>query len=410
MDKLKLSEWGELLKTGGAQMSRLVSGKVKEMLQTPTPESKMVDEATLETMEEPNWGLNLRICAMINSQEFSGTEIVKAMKRKFSGKSVVSQRLSLDLLEACTSNCEKVFSEVASEKVLDEMARMIENPQTDQGNRDRALQLIRAWGESEDLEYLPVFHQTYMSLKERSLPPPPVEDGSSFPMQYSLESYVHQEPLSPPGNYPIPDMGLHGADHNTLPYNFGGLSIKEKNEMLVTTRNSLELLSSILKAETEPKPIKEDLTVSLLDKCKQSQPDIQRIIESTTDDEAMLFEALNLHDELQQVISQYEELEAGIKSREQLPESSDNTGASMLPAQLGHQNETKIADYPTGANMLAAQSGHQNETKMTDSPTGANMLPAEIEHHDKTKTADSHKGESTESSSAKKIDEGEFSG
>ena len=156
--------------------------------------------------------------------------------------------------------------------------------------------------------------------------------------------------------------------------------------------------------------LQEDLTVSLLDKCKQSQPDIQRIIESTTDDEAMLFEALNLHDELQQVISQYEELEAGIKSREQLPESSDNTGASMLPAQLGHQNETKIADYPTGANMLAAQSGHQNETKITDSPTGANMLPAEIEHHDKTKTADSHKGESTESSSAKKIDEGEFSG
>ncbi|XP_011028806.1 PREDICTED: TOM1-like protein 2 [Populus euphratica] len=409
MDKLKLSEWGELLKTGGAQMSRLVSGKVKEMLQTPTPESKMVDEATLETMEEPNWGLNLRICAMINSQEFSGTEIVKAIKRKFSGNSVVSQRLSLDLLEACTSNCEKVFSEVASEKVLDEMARMIENPQTDQGNRDRALQLIRAWGESEDLEYLPVFHQTYMSLKERSLPPPPVEDGSPFPMQYSLESFVHQEPLSPPGNYPIPDMGLHGADHNTLPYNFGGLSIKEKNETLVTTRNSLELLSSILKAETEPKPIKEDLTVSLLDKCKQSQPDIQRIIESTTDDEAMLFEALNLHDELQQVISQYEELEAGIKSREQLPESSDNNAASMLPAQLGHQNETKIADYPIGANMLAAQGGHKNETKITDSPIGANMLLAEIEHHDKNKTADSYKGESTESSSAKKIDEGEFS-
>jgi hypothetical protein len=73
MDKLKLSEWGERLKTGGAQMSRLVSDKVKEILQTPTPESKMVDEATLETMEEPNWGLNLRICSMINSQEFSGT-------------------------------------------------------------------------------------------------------------------------------------------------------------------------------------------------------------------------------------------------------------------------------------------------------------------------------------------------
>ncbi|KAF9683019.1 hypothetical protein SADUNF_Sadunf05G0168700 [Salix dunnii] len=426
MDKLKLSEWGERLKTGGAQMSRLVSDKVKEILQTPTPESKMVDEATLETMEEPNWGLNLRVCSMINSQEFSGTEIVRAIKRKISGRNVVSQRLSLDLLETCTSNCEKVFSEVASEKVLDEMVRMIENPQTDQGNRDRALQLIRAWGESEDLEYLPVFHQTYMncrfiiirqllgfcnwlqiqkpnkSLKERSLPPPPVEDGSSFPTQYSLESYVHQEPLSPHGSYPIPDTGLHGADRSTISYDFGGLSIEEKNETLVTTRNSLELLSSILNAETEPKPIKEDLTVSLLDKCKQSQSVIQRIIESTTDDEAMLFEALNLHDELQQVILRYNELEAGINSREQLPQSSDNTGANILPAQIEPHNETKIADPPTGV----AQVGPHNETKMED-PTREG--PARVGPHDETKTADPPKAEGSEFSSERKIDEREFS-
>ncbi|KAF2292717.1 hypothetical protein GH714_027251 [Hevea brasiliensis] len=160
---------------------------------------------------------------MINCEQFSGTEIVRAIKKKISGKNWVSQKLSLDLLEACTLNCEKVFSEVASEKVLDEMVKMIENPQTDQGNRDRALQLIRAWGQSEDLEYLPVFHQAYV----------------------------------------------------------------------------------------------EDLTVSLLEKCKQSQVVIQRIIESTTDDEAMLFEALNLNDELQLVISQYELLEAGLNTGEQ---------------------------------------------------------------------------------------------
>lgn len=96
----------------------------------------------------------------------------------------------------------------------------------------------------------------WQSLKGRSLPAPPVEDGSSFPMQYSLESFVHQDPLSPPESYPIPDTGLHGADHGTLPYNSGGVSIEEKNETLVTTRNSLELLSSILNAETEPKPVK----------------------------------------------------------------------------------------------------------------------------------------------------------
>ncbi|KAM7528722.1 hypothetical protein LguiB_032132 [Lonicera macranthoides] len=43
------------------------------------------------------------------------------------------------------------------------------------------------------------------------------------------------------------------------------------------------------------------------EKCKESFP-VRRIAQSTIDDEAMLFEVLNLHDELQQVISRSEEM------------------------------------------------------------------------------------------------------
>ncbi|CAI0386135.1 unnamed protein product [Linum tenue] len=170
MDKLKLAQWGERLRTGGAQMSWVVGDKMKEILQAPTLESKMVDEATTETLAEPNWGLNLRICALINIEEFNGADIVRAIERKLSGKSQVSQRLSLDLLEACSMNCEKVFSAVASEKALDEMMKMIDNPLSDLANGNRASQLIAAWGESEDLEYLPVFRQTYMVVSLSQLP------------------------------------------------------------------------------------------------------------------------------------------------------------------------------------------------------------------------------------------------
>ena len=49
--------------------------------------------------------------------------------------------------------------------------------------------------------------------------------------------------------------------------------------------------------------LQDELTVSLMEKCKQSQPLIQMIIESTTDDESVLFEALHLNDELQRVLS-----------------------------------------------------------------------------------------------------------
>ncbi|KAL0884520.1 hypothetical protein Bca101_008501 [Brassica carinata] len=75
------------------------------------------------------------------------------------------------------------------------------------------------------------------------------------------------------------------------------------------TRNSLELLSSMLNNEGKPNDTEDDLTVSLVEKCIQSQPLIQMIIESTADDEGVLFEALHVNDELQRVLSIYDETE-----------------------------------------------------------------------------------------------------
>jgi hypothetical protein len=52
------------------------------ILQTPTSESKLVDEATSETIdmetEGPNWGL-------INAEEISEMKIIKAIKKKICG-------------------------------------------------------------------------------------------------------------------------------------------------------------------------------------------------------------------------------------------------------------------------------------------------------------------------------------
>ncbi|CAI0385775.1 unnamed protein product [Linum tenue] len=291
MDKLKLAQWGERLRTGGAQMSWVVGDKMKEILQAPTPESKMVDEATTETLAEPNWGLNLRICALINSEEFN----------------------------------------VASEKALDEMMKMIDNLLSDPANGNRASQLIAAWGESEDLEYLPVFRQTYMSLKERSM----LADGNAPPMQYSLESYLDHQPLSPPGSYPVPDSGVPpGFEHATFRENYHGLSVEEKNEVIMVLTISV------------PTFIQEELTVSLFEKCKQSQAVVQRLIESTTDDEAMLFEALNLHGELDRVISQYKDMEAGLQFAEQsakTPETSLKPDPAVI---VVNQDNAKSVDQP----------------------------------------------------------------
>jgi len=42
--------------------------------------------------------------------------------------------------------------------------------------------------------------------------------------------------------------------------------------------------------------------------CRQSQYTVQRIVESAGDNEALLFEALNVNDEILKVLSKYEEL------------------------------------------------------------------------------------------------------
>ncbi|KAI7730459.1 hypothetical protein M8C21_000929 [Ambrosia artemisiifolia] len=317
LDKLKLasSSFSDRILTNGAQIQRLVTTKMKQILTPPTPESKIVDEATSDTLQDPNWSLNTRICAMINTQQLNGTEVVKAIKKKIclnnnnnnNHKSVVSQRLSLDLLEMLTSNCDKVFSEVASEKVLDDMVAMVKDVGTDDGNRRKAVRMIRAWGESDELMYLPVFRQTHMNLKTSEIPTGSQSGNPSHGHQ-SMESLVYQQPMPAPDRYPLPDIDLMGLEDDTVPYTYGGQSVEQKKELLLVGRNSLELLSSILHSGMEPIPINDELTVSMLEKCKESLPVVQRIAETTTDDDALLFEALNLHDELEQVISRCSEI------------------------------------------------------------------------------------------------------
>lgn len=74
----------------------------------------------------------------------------------------------------------------------------------------------------------------------------------------------------------------------------------------------------------------------MLEKCKQSLPVVQRIIETTSDDEVMLFDALNLLDELQLVISRYNEMTAAFESGHQTNQEEEE------PARDYGSNETTV--------------------------------------------------------------------
>lgn len=148
----KLSALGERLKIGGAEVGRkmsagmtLMSFKVKELVQGPNQVDKVVEDSTAETLDEPDWATNLELCDMVNHDRINSVDLIRGIKKRIMLK-----------------NCEKAFSEVAAERVLDEMVKLIDDPQTVVNNRNKALTLIEAWGESSDeLRYLPVYEETY---------------------------------------------------------------------------------------------------------------------------------------------------------------------------------------------------------------------------------------------------------
>lgn len=165
----KVSAFGERLKIGGAEVGRKMTAgmssmsfKMKELFQGQNHAEKIVEEATSETLEGPDWAANLEICDMINSEKIDSIEFIRGIKKRIMLNNARVQYLALVLLETCVKNCEKAFSEVASERVLDEMVKLIDDPGTVVNNRNKALILIEAWGESgNELRYLPVYEETY---------------------------------------------------------------------------------------------------------------------------------------------------------------------------------------------------------------------------------------------------------
>ena len=97
-----------------------MSFKMKEFFQGQNQAEKIVEDATAETLESPDWATKLDICDMINNEKVNSVELIRGIKKRIMLKNPRVQYLALVLLEILVKNCEKVFSEVAAERVLDE--------------------------------------------------------------------------------------------------------------------------------------------------------------------------------------------------------------------------------------------------------------------------------------------------
>eukprot|EP00249_Psilotum_nudum_P007567 c20659_g1_i1 orf=396-1574(+) len=328
----KFSAIGEKLKVGGSDLGRkmsagmnTMSGKMREFFQVPTQADRLVEEATAENLQGPDWSKNIDICDMVNVEKISGQDIIRAIKKRLVLKSPKIQLLTLSLLETCVKNCEKMFSEVASERVLDEMVKTIDDPQTPTLVREKALKLIESWGEStEELRYLPVFEETYKSLKSRGIRFPGRDEESLAPIFTPPQSVSNAPTNRGSSDRNVGEAaGLQGDTRTSPEYT---------KEVFDIARNSVELLSTVLSSSPQQEALKEELTSTLVEQCRRSEFNVQQIIHNVGDNEALLFEALTVNEDLQHVLSKYEEMLTS-----PIIQSSQPSGPALIPVRVGEE-------------------------------------------------------------------------
>nr|XP_043614891.1 TOM1-like protein 1 [Erigeron canadensis] len=352
----KVNALGERLKIGGSEVGQKITAgmssmsfKMKEFFQGPNQADNLVEEATAETLNEPDWATNLELCDMINTERISSIDMIRAIKKRIMLKNARIQYLTLVLLETVVKNCEKAFSEVAAERVLDEMVKLIDDPQTVVNNRNKALILIEAWGEStEELRYLPVYEETYKSLKSRGIRFPGRDSESLAPI------FTPPRSIQPPEVYPVPPQQVH----QEMPIQIQSLSPEQTKEAFDVARNSVELLSTVLSSSPQQDALQDDLTSTLVQQCRQSQLTVQRIVETGGDDEALLFEALSVNDEIQKVLSKYEDMKKPNEVHREPPAMIAVAAEPDEPPHVG--KEESLVRKPAGSR------GNNNNDDMMD--------------------------------------------
>ncbi|CAK9172452.1 unnamed protein product [Ilex paraguariensis] len=247
--------------------------------------------------------INLELCDMINQDKINSVDLIRGIKKRIMLKSPRVQYLALVLLETVVKNCEKAFSEVAAKRVLDEMVKLIDDPQTVVNNRNKALMMMEAWGESSnELRYLSVYEETYKSLKSRGIRFPGRDDESLAPI------------FTPPRSVSASESNVSLAQQINHEIPVQTFSVEQTKEAFDVIRNSIELLTTVISSSPQQDALKvlfihdDDLTATLVQQCNQSQFTVQRIIVTAGDNEALLFQALNVNDEIQKVLSKYEEM------------------------------------------------------------------------------------------------------
>ncbi|KAJ4841472.1 hypothetical protein Tsubulata_015693 [Turnera subulata] len=297
----------------------------------PSSATVAVEKATSDLLIGPDWTMNIDICDSINSNRWQAKDVVKAVKKRIQHRNPRVQLLALTLLETMVKNCgEFVHSQIAEKNILGDMVKIVRK-KSDMHVRDKILVLLDSWQEAfggSGGRY-PQYYWAYDELRR---------SGVTFPQRSLDASPIFTPPVTHPAmRHPQAAYGMPGNSSRrldeTMATEIEGLSTSSLEAM----RNVMELLSDMLQAVNpgDREAVKDEIIVDLVNRCRSNQKLLMQML-TTTGDEELLGQGLELNDSLQILLAKYDAILSGS------PMPNQDASLSAKPTEGG--NDTKPAE------------------------------------------------------------------
>ncbi|XP_026388925.1 TOM1-like protein 6 [Papaver somniferum] len=310
-----------------------------------------VDKATSDLLIGPDWTMNIDICDSINNHRWQAKDVIKALKKRLQHKNPKVQLLALTLLETMVKNCgDIVHFQIADRNILQEMIKIVRK-KMDMHVRDKILVLLDSWQEAfggAGGKY-PQYYWAYEELRR---------SGVQFPERSRDAAPIHTPPAAP--SAPRHSQAGYGMPSDTSQRLDEAMASETENlsmANLYSMRSVQELLSDMLQAvnPTDREAIKDEVIVDLVSQCRSHQKKLMQMLTSTGD-EQLLGQGLELNDSLQSVLAKHDAIASGSPLPAEMINNSPS--GSPLPAEVTYNNSaspvpTEVRDASPRSNPAA---------------------------------------------------------
>ncbi|CAM0955011.1 unnamed protein product [Alopecurus aequalis] len=265
------------------------------------PAASRVDKATSHLLQGPDWAVNLEICDTLNADRWQTKDVVKAVKKRLQNKDPKVQFFTLTLLETMMKNCsEYVHSEVVEQHILQEMVKIVQKKH-DLQVKDKILILLDSWQEAfggPGGKY-PQYYWSYIELKRSGVafPRRPIDAPPIFTPPATHQSQPYGSPTYPTGSL----NDRMASDVETL-----------SSGDLDNIRDATELLSDMVNAlnPADRMAVKDEIVTELVSQSRSNQQKLMGFVSSTGNEE-LLKQGLEINDRLQSVLAKHDAIASG---------------------------------------------------------------------------------------------------